>query len=165
MRFMMAGKRIQFIKRMGHKSPKENVALLRAQLEANELKHRVNELETIVKALEAELKESNALLLKSRNLAKRPFTSSIEKQIIAAKHNWCCATGETCPMRKLTPNGTFSESLFIIDHRVPYSQCGKHTNMRQALCPHCDSVKIRNGIVTRQHRRPDPLSDSEEGEE
>ena len=146
MRFMMAGKRIQFIKRMGHKSPKENVALLRAQLEANELKHRVNELETIVKALEAELKESNALLLKSRNLAKRPFTSSIEKQIIAAKHNWCCATGETCPMRKLTPNGTFSESLFIIYN-------GSESCLRrEATLSFFTEIAIHGGVKTSMAR-------------
>ena len=138
------------------------VILLRAQLEASELKHRVNELQEVVSALEAELKESNTLLLKSRNLAKRPFTSSVEKQIIAARQNWLCATGESCPMRKLTPNGTFSDSLFIIDHRIPYSQAGKHTNMRQALCVHCESVKTRNEIATRQHSRQDPTSDTEE---
>ena len=33
------------------------VALLRAQLEASELKHRVKELQEVVSALEAELKE------------------------------------------------------------------------------------------------------------
>ena len=143
----------------------EEVSLLRTQLEASQLKHRVRELEEIVSSLEAELKESNTLLIKSRNLAKRPFTSSIEKQLIAARQNWICATGDTCPMRKLTPNGTFSDSLFIIDHRVPYSQCGKHTNMRQAICVHCESVKTRTEIATRQYRRiTDPESDTEEEE-
>ena len=142
------------------------ISLLRVQLEASELKHRVYELQTIVSALERELKESNSLLIKSRNLPKRPFTSSTEKQMIAARQNWCCATGTECPMRKLTPNGTFSESLYIIDHRTPWSQCVQHVNMRQALCVHCESVKTRNEIATRQYQRPKAsASDSETDDE
>ena len=146
------------------KEEPEVVALLRAQLEASELRHRVNELQSVVSSLEAELKESNSLLLKSRNI-KRPFTNSVEKQLIAARQNWRCASGDACPLRTLTPNQTFDSSLFIIDHRIPFSRCGKHVNMRQALCVHCDSVKTRTELATRQHRRPDPTSDTDGEEE
>ena len=89
----------------------EVVALLRAQLEASELRHRVNELQSVVTSLEAELKESNSLLLKSRNI-QRPFTNSVEKQLIAARQNWRCASGDACPLRTLTPNQTFDASLW-----------------------------------------------------
>lgn len=99
------------------KEEPEVVALLRAQLEASELRHRVNELQSVVSSLEAELKESNSILLKSRNI-KRPFTNSVEKQLIAARQNWRCASGDACPLRTLTPNQTFDSSLFIINNCI-----------------------------------------------
>ena len=139
----------------------QEVDLLRSRLEASEMKHRVKELEQVVDALQKELKESNALLLKSRKLCARPHLSSIEKQRVAARQHWLC-NAENCPLRVLTPNGTFSESLFFIDHRVPWSRCARHSSNLQALCVHCDSVKLRNEIATRQHRRPDPPASSDE---
>ena len=132
----------------------EEIELLRAQLDSSQLKHRVAELEAAVRALEAELKESNSLLLKSRHMCKRPFLSSIDKQLCAARQNWMCASGEACPLRTLTPNNTFDDSLWVVDHKTPYSQCGKHRSQLQALCVHCDSRKTRIEISTRQHRRP-----------
>ena len=143
----------------------QEVDLLRSRLEASELKHRVNELETVVATLERELKESNDLLIKSRKLCKRPALNAIQKTLVAASQNWTCASGELCPLRHLTPNFTFDRSLFFVDHRVPWSRCGKHTSNLQALCVHCDSVKLRNEIATRQHRRPDPPMTSDEEEE
>lgn len=142
----------------------QEVELLRSRLEASELKHRCNELEQVVDALQKELKESNSLLLKSRKLCARPHLSSIEKQKVAARQHWVCSSAENCPLRTLTPNGTFSESLFFIDHRVPYSRCARHSSNLQALCVHCDSVKLRNEIATRQHRRPDPATSEDEYE-
>ena len=44
----------------------DEVALLRAQLEASELRHEVNQLKSVISQFQRELKESNKLLLKQR---------------------------------------------------------------------------------------------------
>ena len=58
----------------------EEIALLRARLEAIEPRHEVKELRSVVAQYQRELKESNTLLLKQR-LPPRPHTNSTEKQL------------------------------------------------------------------------------------
>ena len=70
----------------------EEIALLRAKLEASELRHEVKELRSVVAQYQRELKESNTLLLKQR-LPPRQHTNSTEKQLIAAGQLWKCAGG------------------------------------------------------------------------
>ena len=70
------------------------VALLRARLEASELRHEVQELRSVVAQYQRELRESNKLLLKQR-LPPRPHTNSTEKQLIAASQLWKCAGGDS----------------------------------------------------------------------
>ena len=53
------------------------VELLRAKLEASELRHEVRELRSVVEQYQRELGESNRLLLKQR-LPPRPHTNSTE---------------------------------------------------------------------------------------
>ena len=145
----------------------QEVDLLRSRLEASELKHRVNELTQMVATLQAELKETNSLLLKSRKLCPRPHLSSIQKQLVAASQNWVCSSGESCPLHNLTPNHTFDSSLYIVDHKMPYSVSGKHSNNLQALCCHCNSVKCRQELMNGAYRRraDPPVSSDEEEEE
>ena len=145
-------------------SPQE-VDLLRSRLEASELKHRVNELTQIVATLQVELKESNTLLLKSRKLCPRPHLSSVQKQLVAARQHWICSSGESCPLRNLTPNHTFDCSLYIVDHIRPYSVSGKHSNNLQALCIHCESCKTRKEVMSGAYRRADPTPSSEDEDE
>ena len=78
----------------------EEIALLRAKLEASELRHEVKELRSVVAQYQRELKESNTLLLKQR-LPPRPHTNSTEKQLIAAGQYWKCAGGEDCPLKRV----------------------------------------------------------------
>jgi hypothetical protein len=56
----------------------EEIALLRAKLEASELRHEVKELRSVVAQYQRELKESNTLLLKQR-LPPRPHTNSTQR--------------------------------------------------------------------------------------
>ena len=126
------------------------VALLRAKLEASELRHEVKELKRVIAQYQQELSESNTLLLKQR-LPPRPYTNSTEKQLIAASQKWVCAGGDDCPLRVLT-GGVFDQSLFVIDHLKPYSRSGKHINNRRALCAWCDSVKTRREIADGSYR-------------
>ena len=139
----------------------EEIALLRAKLEASELRHEVKELRSVVAQYQRELKESNTLLLKQR-LPPRPHTNSTEKQLIAAGQYWKCAGGEDCPLKRLTPGGVFDQSLYIIDHDLPWSASGKHVGNRRALCVWCESVKTRREVAEGRHR---PASSGEESEE
>ena len=93
----------------------EEIALLRAKLEASELRHEVKELRSVVAQYQRELKESNTLLLKQR-LPPRSHTNSTEKQLIAAGQFWKCAGGEDCPLKRLTLQGAFSIRV-CIHHR------------------------------------------------
>ena len=138
-----------------------DVELLKCQLDCERLKNRVHDLQAAVTALEKELKESNTLLLKSRQLCRRPYLSSVEKARVAARQNFMCASGEDCKLRALTPNYVFDESLWEVDHRIPFSKCAQHTPQLQALCVHCHSIKSRTEASTLQYRRPEQ-SDSEE---
>ena len=139
----------------------EEIALLRARLEASELRHEVKELRSVVAQYQRELKESNTLLLKQR-LPPRPHTNSTEKQLIAAGQLWKCAGGEDCPLKRLTPGGVLDQSLYIIDHDLPWSASGKHVGNRRALCVWCESVKTRREVAEGRHR---PASSGEESEE
>ena len=133
------------------------VEILRAKLEASELRHEVRELRSVVEQYQRELGESNRLLLKQR-LPPRPHTNSTEKQLIAASQYWRCAGEEDCPLRRLTPGGVFDRSLYIIDHESPWSASGKHVGNRRALCVWCDSVKTRREVAEGRHRPQTPLS-------
>ena len=55
----------------------DEVALLRARLEASELQHEVKELRSVVAQYQRELRESNKLLIKQR-LPPQPHTNSTE---------------------------------------------------------------------------------------
>ena len=60
----------------------EEIALLRARLEASELRHEVHEvkeLRSVVAQYQRELKESNTLLLKQR-LPPRPHTAPVVRR-------------------------------------------------------------------------------------
>ena len=138
------------------------MALLRAKLEASELRHEVQQLRAVVARYQRELKESNTLLLKQR-LPPRPYTNSTEKQLIAASQRWQCAGSDECPLRVLT-GGVFDQSLFVIDHEQPYSRSGRHSGNRRALCAWCDSVKTRREIAEGKHRVPlESDSDADDG--
>ena len=139
---------------------KPSYEILEAKLEASQLRHTVNELRNVIEQMQLELRESNRLLLK-QNLPKRPYTTSTERMLIAAKQNWLCA-GEDCPLSKITPNATFDTSLFTIDHSIPYSASGRHLNNRTALCPVCNSRKLQVEIAERRHRRPSHSSSDSE---
>lgn len=140
----------------------DEIALLRAKLEASELRHEVQELRSVIAQYQRELRESNRLLLKQR-LPPRPHTNSTEKQLIAASQSWRCAGGEDCPLTKLTPGGVFDQSLYIIDHSCPWSASGRHVGNRRALCVWCDSVKTRCEVAQGKHR-PTETSDEESTE-
>ena len=131
-------------------------AVLRAKLEANALREELQRMRGVVAQYQRELKESNQLLIKQR-LPPRPYTNSTEKQLIAASQGWKCAGEEDCPLKVLNSSGEpfFDQSLFIIDHEVPYSASGKHLGNRRAICCWCDAVKTRREIADRKHRRPE----------
>ena len=65
------------------------VALLRAKLEASELRHEVQRLQGVVKQYQQELEESNRLLRKQR-LPPRPHANATEKALIAASQRFVC---------------------------------------------------------------------------
>ena len=140
----------------------DEVALLRAKLDASELRHEVQELRGVIAQYQRELKESNKLLLKQR-LPPRPYTNSTEKQLIAAGQGWRCAGGGDCPLLKLTPGGVFDQSLYIIDHTAPYSASGRHEGNRRALCVWCDSVKTRQEVAGGRHRPTASSGEESEG--
>jgi len=121
----------------------QEVALLRAQLEASELKHTVAELRGVISQLQCELKESNQLLRKQR-LPPRIKTTSTQRLQVAARQGWKCAA-EECPL-KITnpPHGLFTpDALFDVDHLSPWSESARHTGNLQALCAYCHSRKTR----------------------
>ena len=119
------------------------VALLRAQLEASELRHQVAELRAVIVQLQLELLESNMLLRKQR-LPPRIKVTSTQRQQIAARQGWRCAGGEGCPLRVTNPPGLFTaEALFDVDHELPWATSGKHSGNLRALCAHCHSVATR----------------------
>ena len=127
----------------------EEVALLRAQLEASQLKHTVNELRGIITQLQLELKESNTLLRKQR-LPPRIKISSTERQQIAARQGWKCAGGESCPLRILNPPGLFeAATLYEIDHQERWSESGRHLGNLYARCAYCHSKKTRAECIAR----------------
>jgi len=138
------------------------VALLRAKLEASELRHEVQRLQGVVKQYQRELEESNRLLRKQR-LPPKPHANATEKALIAASQRFVCAGGEGCPLKVLN-GGVFDSSLWEIDHIEPYSRSGKHVGNRQATCPYCHSVKTRAEIASRQHRLVELEEDSDSDE-
>ena len=152
---------------------KHEAELLKVKLEASELKFKVKELEEALLQIQEELKLQNKLLRKQR-LPKRPFSNSSEKQMIAARQSWKCAglsqikDAPECPMAKITRDGRFDQSLYIIDHVEPYSRGGNHTlSNRVALCQFCSAYKTRYEIANRLHGRKkcketDESSDNEE---
>ena len=129
--------------------------LVRVKLEASELRIKVNELESVISQLQKELKESNKLLRQQR-LPPRPNINNTQKQLIAASQKWKCkGLGEKfppCPLLK-TNDGLFCSALYIIDHKVPWSKCGRNIGNLQAICAHCSSVKTRWEIANEQYRR------------
>lgn len=138
-----------------------DVELLQAKLEASELRHEVAELRRVIAQYQLELKESSKLLLKGGRVPPRPFTNSTEKQLIAASQEWRCGSGDpNCPLLVLT-GGVFDQSLYVVDHTMPWSASGKHWGNRRALCVWCDGVKTRREIAERKHRPPPPSEDDE----
>ena len=118
------------------------VELLTAKLEASELRQRVTELNAVITQLQAELHESNTLLRKQR-LPPRIRVSSTERQKIAARQGWRCAS-EECPLRIINPpEGLFDEGLFEIDHVERWSDSARHTGNLAARCAYCHSKKTR----------------------
>ena len=138
--------------------------LLKSQLEAKEARVQVLELEKRVVLLEkliteqtAVIKENTALLRKQR-LPRRPYLNSTAKAIPAARQGFKCANPDgSCPLFK-TSDGTFCESLYEVDHIIPYHLSGLHTGNLHALCALCHARRTRLQIAeTNRHE-----SDSED---
>ena len=138
---------------------KREVELLKAKLEASELRHRVSELTSVVAQMQKELKESNKLLRQQR-LPPRIRVSSTERMQLAASQKFICDGGDDCPLKKINPPGVFTEALWIVDHINPWCKSGKHTSNLHCLCPYCDSRKQKDEIVSQAYRKD--LSDSDE---
>ena len=141
------------------KAESGEVELLTAKLEASNLRLEVQGLQnqlrqqqSVISQYQEELKESHRLLLKQR-LPRRPYTSSTERQLIAASQGWRCAGFEDCPLRKLN-DGLFDKSLFIVEHLSPWSASGRHVGNRAAWCHWCSAVKTRQEIADGKHKPP-----------
>ena len=132
---------------MGHGA--QQIVLLKAQLEASELRHRVHELNTVITQLQLELQESNTLLRRQR-LPPRIKVTATQRQQIAARQKWTCAGGAECPLRVVNPPGLFTpEALYDVDHVQPWAESGKHFGNLRALCAHCHSVVTRRSCEAR----------------
>ena len=130
-----------------------------ARLEVQGLHNKVEELQAVISQYQEELKEARRLLLKQR-LPRRPFTSSTERQLIAAGQDWQCAGYADCPLKRLN-NGRFDKSLYVIEHLSPWSASGQHAGNRAAWCCWCASVKTRRELVERRHRPPSHESEDD----
>ena len=129
---------------------KMEVEMLRAKLEASELRQRVTDLSAVIVQLQMELKESN-LLLRQQRLPQRLKVTSTQRQQIAARQKWCCVGGEGCPLKIINPPGLFTaEALFDVDHEVPWAESGRHLGNLRALCAHCHSVTTRRQCEARR---------------
>lgn len=135
------------------------VELLTAKLEASQARLEVQTLQNQVRDLQAsvlqyqdELRECRRLLLKQR-LPRRVFTSSSERQLIAAGQGWRCAGYDDCPLKKLN-GGLFDKSLFVIEHLSPWAASGRHVGNRAAYCVWCSAVKTRQEIADGKHKPP-----------
>ena len=133
----------------------EQIALLSARLEASELRHTVNDLNSVIAQLQQELKESSTLLRKQR-LPPRIKVTSTQRMQIAARQKWACAGGDDCPLRVINPPGNFTaEALFEVDHVLPWAESGKHVGNLRAMCAHCHSVATRKQCQERHDARFD----------
>ena len=132
----------------------DETELLRAKLEAAELRLRVQHLTQAVELLEAQLRE-NATLLRSQRLPPHPRTSSTERTLVAARQGFRCpgphGDPAECPLARVTGN-LFTTSLWECDHDAPYSESGMHTGNLVARCPSCHAVRTREQCVARFHR-------------
>ena len=118
--------------RRSHELELENLRLHRevAELRALHMRH-----------MEA-LKESSALLLKSR--PPRPHISAEKKLLIAGEQRFRCAGDrERCPCWILN-QGSFDESGFEIDHSPAWRDAYRSDRLSlQALCHSCHALKTR----------------------
>ena len=133
------------------------VELLTAKLEASEarlelqtLQNQVRELQEVISQYQDELRECRKLLLKQR-LPRRIFTSSSERQLIAAGQGWRCLGYDDCPLKKLN-GGLFDKSLFVIEHLSPWAASGRHVGNRAAWCHWCSAVKTRQELADGRHK-------------
>ena len=128
--------------------------LLRARLEAAELRLQVQQLTGAITTLEQQLRE-NAALLRAQRLPPRPRMSSTEKSLVAARQGFRCpgpnSDPSACPLHAVT-GGMFTSSLWEVDHDLPYSESGLHTGNLVARCPCCHAVRTRAQCVARFHR-------------
>ena len=132
--------------------------LLRARLEAAELRLQVQQLTGAITTLEQQLRE-NAALLRAQRLPPRPRMSSTEKALVAARQGFQCPGPEgddpsACPLHAVS-NNVFTTSLWEVDHDAPYSESALHTGNLVARCPCCHAVRTRRQAVARFHRRGD----------
>jgi len=141
------------------KAESGEVALLTAKLEASEtrlevqaLQNQVRDMQAVVSQYQDELRECRRLLLQQR-LPRRVFTSSSERQLIAAGQGWRCAGYDDCPLKKLN-GGLFDKSLFVIEHLSPWAASGRHVGNRAAWCVWCSAVKTRQEIADGKHKPP-----------
>jgi hypothetical protein len=121
-----------------------------AQLEVQTLQNQVRELQAIISQYQDELRECRRLLLKQR-LPRRPFSSSSERQLIAAGQGWRCGGYDDCPLKKLN-GGLFDKSLFVIEHLSPWAASGRHVGNRSAWCHWCSAVKTRQELADGRHK-------------
>ena len=139
--------------------------LLRAKLEAAELRLRVQQLTGAITTLEAQLRE-NAALLRTQRLPPRPRMSSVEKALVAARQGFRCpgpnSDPSACPLHAVT-GGMFTSSLWEVDHDAPYSESGLHTGNLTARCPCCHAARTRAQCVARFHRG-EACSEDEDGD-
>ena len=122
--------------------------LLRAKLEASELRHEVARLKTAVEQLSVECKESTTLLLQQR-LPRRIYTSSTKKLLVAAAQKFKCPgypTVKDCHLA-LINDSIFDSALFEVDHAEEWARSARHTPVLRALCPQCHSRRTRESIA------------------
>ena len=133
-----------------------HVDLLKARLEASELRHELNEWKQVCAALSNELKESTRLLRQQR-LPPRPRLTQMERVMVAARQKWRCVGGDDCPLRVVN-EGLFEErSLWEIDHvGRGWAKTGKHSMTQvQALCATCHARRTRQQILNRNEEEED----------
>ena len=132
------------------------VELLRARLEASELKHELNEWKAVCAALQQELKESNRLLRQQR-LPPRPRLTPMQRNMVAARQKWKCI-GANCPLAVVNDGLFTAESGWEIDHIGDgWARTAMHSlSTVQALCQHCHARRTREQIMNRE---PDSMQE------
>ena len=135
------------------------------ELENLRLRQENTQLHSIVADNMEALKESSALLLKSK--PPRPHISSEKKLLIAGQQHFKCAGDRArCPMWLLHQGsvlqGSFDESGFEIDHSPPWREAHRSDRaVLQALCHSCHAYKTRMERIAEQEDHGDSCEASE----